>query len=77
MFKQLFDLQPETFFNSELVNKLSLTNNPTTEYPRQKINISETYCIEGNLDSNSKFERLKLALTLFGFEDELLIKYAE
>ena len=77
IFKQLFDLQPETFFTSDLAVKLALTNSPTEESPRQKIWISDKYCIEGNMDSQSKFERIKFALTIFGFEDELFIKYAE
>jgi hypothetical protein len=77
IFRQLFDLQPETFFSCELGARLALTNSPTDDSPRQKIWISDKYCIEGNMDSQSKFERIKIALTIFGFEDELFIKYAE
>ena len=36
-----------------------------------------TKFIEGNIDNNGKFDRIKLALTLFDFEDELMIKYTE
>ena len=77
VFKQLFDLQPETFFTSDLGNRIGLTKNPTKGNPRQPIAINETYYIEGNLDKNNKFDRMKQALTLFDFEDELTIKYAE
>lgn len=77
IFKQLFELQPETFFTTELAEKIGLTKNPTEGNLRQALQINDTYFIEGNIDSNGKFTRIKLALTLFGFEDELMIKYAE
>jgi uncharacterized protein with ParB-like and HNH nuclease domain len=77
VFKQLFELQPETFFTTELGAKIGLTKNPIEGNTRQAVPINETYFIEGNIDSISKFEKMKLALTIFDFEDELLIKYAE
>ncbi|MFV0188206.1 DUF262 domain-containing protein [Empedobacter falsenii] len=77
VFKQLFELQPETFFTTELAEKIGLTKNPIEGSPRQAIPINETYVIEGNIDNNGKFDRIKLALTLFDFQDELLIKYAD
>lgn len=77
VFKQLFELQPETFFTTELAEKIGLTKNPTEGNPRQAIQLNDTYVIEGNIDNNGKFDRIKLALTLFDFEDELMIKYAE
>jgi uncharacterized protein with ParB-like and HNH nuclease domain len=77
VFKRLFDLQPETFFTSELVERLSLTKKPETSGIRQAVQISDTYFIEGNIDNMGKFDRIKQALTIFGFEDELSIKYAE
>ncbi len=76
VFRQLFELQPETFFTTELAEKIGLTKNPTAVNPRQPVQINETYFIEGNIDNNGKFERIKLALTLFDFEDELMIKYS-
>lgn len=75
--KQLFELQPETFFTTELAEKLGLTKNPTEANTRQAVAINDTYFIEGNIDNNGKFDRIKLALTLFDFEDELMIKYAD
>ncbi len=77
IFKRLFELQPETFFTTDLGTKIGLTKNPTPGSPRQAVAINDTYYIEGNLDSNSKFEKLKYALKEFEFEDELLIKYAD
>lgn len=77
VFRQLFDLQPETFFTSEIGDRLSLTKTPSTFGLRQAVSISETYFIEANIDNMGKFDRIKQALTIFGFEDELLIKYAE
>lgn len=77
VFKQLFDLQPETFFTSEIGERLSLTKTPETSGLRQAVPINETYFIEANIDNMGKFDRIKQALTIFGFEDELSIKYAE
>ena len=77
VFRQLFELQPETFFTTELGAKIGLTKNPTEGNPRQAVPINDTYFIEGNIDNISKFEKIKLALTTFDFEDELTIKYAE
>lgn len=77
VFRQLFELQPETFFTTELGTRIGLTKQPTEGNPRQPIEINDTYFIESNIDSNGKFDRIKQALTIFGFEDELMIKYAE
>lgn len=77
VFKQLFDLQPETFFTSEIGDRLSLTKTPETSGLRQAVPISDTYFIEANIDNMGKFDRIKQALTIFGFEDELSIKYAD
>ena len=70
-------MQPETFFNSELCSRFGLTKNQTDGNSRQAIAINDTYFSEGNIDSMGKFERIKQALTIFDFEDELTIKYAE
>ncbi len=77
VFRQLFELQPETFFTTELGAKIGLTKNPTEGNPRQAVAINDTYFIEGNIDNIGKFDKMKLALTIFDFEDELMIKYAE
>lgn len=77
VFRQLFYLQPETFFTSEIGDRLSLTKTPEISGLRQAVPISETYFIEANIDNMGKFDRIKQALTIFGFEDELTIKYAD
>lgn len=77
VFKQLFDLQPETFFTTDLAEKITLTKNPKEENLRQAVAINDTYFIEGNIDNIGKFEKIKHALTIFDSEDELTIKYAE
>jgi len=76
VFRQLFDIQPETFFTTDLAEKISLTKNPKEGNLRQAIPINDTYFIEGNIDNIGKFERIKHALTIFNSEDELTIKYA-
>jgi uncharacterized protein with ParB-like and HNH nuclease domain len=76
VFKQIFELQPETFFTSEIGPRIGLTKNPVEGNLRQPIAINDTYFIEGNLDNIGKFDRIKQALTLLNLEDELTIKYA-
>lgn len=75
--KQLFELEPERFFTTDLSEKLSLTKKPQEKGIRQPIQINEVYYIEGNIDNIGKFDRIKNVLTVFGFEDELTIKYKE
>lgn len=74
--KQLFEIQPETFFTTELGHKIGLTKHPEENGLRQPVAINDTYFIEANIDSTGKFERIKFALTVFDCEDELTIKYA-
>lgn len=77
VFKQLFELQPETFFTTDLTERLGLTKNPSERGLRQPIALNDTYFIEGNMDNIGKFERIKYALSVFDIEDELIIKYAD
>lgn len=77
VFKKLFDLQPETFFTTDLAERITLTKNPIEGNPRQAVKINDTYFIEGNIDNIGKFDRMKHALTIFDSEDELIIKYSE
>ena len=74
--KQLFDLQPETFFTSDLGTRIGLTKDQNEASMRQPVPINDTYFIEANIDSAGKFNRIKQALTIFELEDELAIKYA-
>ena len=76
VFRQLFELQPETFFNTDLHEKVSLTKQPKENDIRQPVAINETYYIESNIGNRGKFDKIKYALKIFGLEDELLIKYA-
>lgn len=75
--KQLFELQPETFFTTDLGAKIGLSKEPLGTKLRQAAPINDTYYIEANIDSGGKFDKIKYALTLFDFEDELSIKYAK
>ena len=77
VFTRLFDLQPETFFTSEIADRLSLTKTPDANGLRQAVSISETYFIEANIDNMGKFDRIKKALTSFGFDDELSFNYTD
>lgn len=77
IFKQLFDLQPETFFTTDLQEKLALTKNSNAESLRAALKINDTYSIEGHASSAEKFKRIKYALSILDLEDELIIKYAE
>jgi uncharacterized protein with ParB-like and HNH nuclease domain len=76
VFKHLFELQPETFFTTDLAEKITLTKNPQEGNLRQPVPINDTYFIEGNIDNIGKFEKIKHALAIFNAEDELIIKYA-
>lgn len=76
IFKLLFELQPETFFTSDIGSRIGLTKNPIEGNPRQPLAINDTYYIEGNMNNINKFECIKQALTVFNLEDELTIKYA-
>lgn len=75
--RQLFELEPQKFFTTDLAEKLTLTKLPTEGSPRTPMAINETYYIESNLDNKGKFDRIKLVLESFDIEDELLIKYQE
>lgn len=71
---QLFEMQPEIFFSSNLGQKIGLSKNK--KELRAPVKINETYFIESNLDNTGKFEKIKYALELLDLEDELIIKYA-
>jgi uncharacterized protein with ParB-like and HNH nuclease domain len=77
VFKQLFELQPETFFTSEIGERINLTKTPETASLRQESPLNDSYFIESGYSNKDKFDRIKHALTIFGFEDELMIKYAD
>lgn len=73
--KTLLELQPETFFSTDLHNKLQLSK--TNEGMRRGISLNDTYYVETNLSNDNKVSRIKLALEQFGLDDELYIKWQE
>ena len=77
VFKKLFDLQPETFFTTDIGQRIGITKNPEQDKTRAPIKMNDSYYIETGLANKDKFDRMKQALTIFDFEDELMIKYAE
>jgi uncharacterized protein with ParB-like and HNH nuclease domain len=74
VFRQLIDLQPEAFSGTKLGERIQLTDDK--DLLRNALQVSDLYFIEGNIDSTSKFERIKAALSELGVEDELAVKYA-
>lgn len=73
---QLFELEPNTFFNSNLGNKINLVPVEKESYLRAPAKINDNYCIETNINNNEKLNRIKHALELLKLEDELFIKYS-
>ncbi len=71
----LFNESPSKFLLTELKEALGLTTNK--DKPRSAYAINDTYYIEVNTDSNTKFNKLKKVLSAFELEDELVIKYEE
>lgn len=73
--KTLFEIQPQSFFASDIGERISLTKKG--EDLRQPLSINDTYFIENNYDSRSKIDRIKHILSHLDLEDELTIKYRE
>jgi uncharacterized protein with ParB-like and HNH nuclease domain len=71
--KSLFATNPEPFFATELLDKLKVTKHSSE--CRQPAPINENYFIEVNLSNPMKLERLKIALSVYDAEDDLIIKY--
>lgn len=71
----LFSESPSKFLLTDLKEALGLTTDK--DKPRSAYAINDTYYIEVNTDSNSKFNKLKKVLSAFELEDELIIKYEE
>ena len=76
VFTYLFEQNPEVFFNTDLAERAGIVKHYNKEKLRSPKAISSNYYIETNLDSMSKFDRIKYALEIFEAEDELSIKYA-
>lgn len=71
---ELFSQSPSKFLMTDIKDSIGLTTNEAQ--PRSSYSINDTYFVEANIDNNSKFRKLKLILTRFEMEDELVIKYA-
>lgn len=74
VFEQLLALQPDAFHGTRLGERVQLSADPGLL--RRAIQVADGYFIEGNIDNKSKFDRLKLALSELGLEEELFIKFA-
>jgi hypothetical protein len=70
----LLSEQPDAFKGTKLGDRIQLTADPASL--RQSVQVAEGYFVEGNIDSTTKFERMKFILTELGMEDELFIKFA-
>jgi len=77
IFKQLFELQPETLLNSTLKDRICISDNSDIYGNRGYEQLNDTYFMCVNYRSADKIERIKEALSVFKLEDELFIKYAE
>jgi hypothetical protein len=71
--KALFAINPDPFFATELLDKLKVTKHSSE--CRQPAPLNDTYFIEANLSNPMKLERLKIALSVYDAEDDLIIKY--
>jgi len=71
--KNLFEIDPKKFFDTDLKNKLSLTQNK--QELRASIKISSSYYIESNMSADAVIKRVKLLLITFDLSDELYIKF--
>lgn len=73
--KRLFATNREVFFNSELKDKLKLTQ--SSDHLIAAIELDDGYFVESNFNNENKFSRIKLALELCDGEEDLFIKYSE
>jgi len=77
IFKQLFDLYPELFFNTSIKDIILLSDDRSIYGGRGHIPLNDTYFMCTNYSSTHKIDKIKEALKIFKFEDELFIKYIE
>jgi hypothetical protein len=74
--RQLLELQPNTFFSTDLANSISLTRRETKDKLHGPLRVNDTWFIEGKLSNIDKFRKIKHILSIFDLEDDLIIKYA-
>jgi hypothetical protein len=77
VFSQLFELKATTFFTTELGQKAWISNNKIKLRKPTPLHLNSNYFIDTHSASTEKFDRIKKALEIFGYEDKLIIKYAE
>jgi len=78
VFKQLFELSSELFFTTGLRERIMLVSDINIErLERDYEKLNDTHYLYTNIVNSTKFDRIKEALTIFGLEDELTIKYAD
>jgi hypothetical protein len=72
---KLFEESPSAFYHSDIKTLLGLSSNKNDLRAPYQIN-SSNY-IESNIDSPSKFRRLRILLNKLGYEEELLINFSD
>ncbi len=73
--RSLLEAKPNVILSPDLKNSIQISSNPLDL--RMPYKISDNYYAEANLGNDSKFKRLKSALTKCDCEDELLIAFAK
>jgi uncharacterized protein with ParB-like and HNH nuclease domain len=72
---QLYELQPQSFLERELADRLVFVSKDSSNQHLRPISLDDTYVVEGNLSSVAIFQNLKFVLNRFNLEDEVVIKY--
>lgn len=77
VFRRMFKTHKEGFFASNVAEQIKLTDDPMTSGVINPVPIDDKYFFESCYNNKEKFKKIKLALSAFGLEDKLKIKYAE
>ena len=73
--RQLLELQPNTFFMTDLAHNISLTRKEEIGKLTAPLEINDIWFIEGKLNNSDKFRKIKKVLSIFNLEEDLIIKY--
>ena len=73
--RQLLELQPNTFFNTDIAQNILLTRKEEKNKLNGPLEINDIWFIEGKLSNIDKFRKIKHILSIFNLEDDLIIKY--
>ena len=71
----IFETEPNIFLNTELREKLGVTQD--YKALRKPMKISPLYFVEGNLSSKDIFERIKLTMSKVDIQDEIYVKFKD